>query len=58
LLLLISLGVLVIVIGTLVPFLSRWRKRRMLEGTSAPNLSFIREASSDQEKPEEPRKAA
>ena len=58
LLLLISLGVLIIVIGTLVPFLSRWRRRKMLEQTSAPNLSFIREASSDQEKPEEPRKAA
>jgi hypothetical protein len=57
-LLLIALGVLVIVIGSLVPFLSRWRKRRMLEGTAAPNLSFTREASSDQEKPEDRRKAA
>jgi hypothetical protein len=56
--LLISLGVLIIVIGTLVPFLSRWRKRRMLEGTAAPNLSFTREASSDEEKPEDRRKAA
>jgi hypothetical protein len=58
LLLLIALGVLVIVIGTLVPFLSRWRRRKMLEQTSAPNLSFTREASSDEEKPEDQRKAA
>jgi hypothetical protein len=58
--LLISLGVLVIVLGTLVPFLSRWKKRKALERTDAPNLSFTREASSDseQEKPEQPRKAA
>jgi hypothetical protein len=58
LLLLIMLGVLIIVIGTLVPFLSRWRKRRTLERTDAPNLSFTREASSDKDKPEEPRHAA
>jgi hypothetical protein len=56
--LLISLAVLVIVIGTLVPFLGRWRKRKMLERTDAPNLSFNRETSSDQDKPEQPRKAA
>ena len=56
--LLIAFAVLVIVIGTLVPFLGRWRKRKMLERTGAPNLSFTREASSDQDKPEQPRKAA
>jgi len=56
--LLILLAVLVIVIGTLVPFLGRWRKRKMLERTGAQNLSFTREASSDQDKPEQPRKAA
>jgi hypothetical protein len=48
----------VIVIGTMVPFFSRWRKRKMLEQTGAENLSFTREAISDQDKPEEPRKAA
>jgi hypothetical protein len=58
--LLITLAVLVIAIGTLVPFLSRWRKRKMLERPGAPNLSLTREASSDQAKsdPQEPRKAA
>jgi hypothetical protein len=56
--LLIAVAVLVIVIGTLVPFLSRWRKQKMLERTVTPNLSFNREASSDQDKPEQPRKAA
>jgi hypothetical protein len=56
--LLIAFAVLVIVMGTLVPFLGRWRKRKMLERTGTPNLSFTREASSDQDKPEQPRKAA
>jgi len=58
--LLILLAVLVIVMGTLVPFLGRWRKRKLLERTGAENLSFTREASSDQGKsdPQEPRKAA
>jgi hypothetical protein len=57
---LIAFAVLVIVIGTMVPFLSRWRKRKSLERTGAPNLSFTREASSDQGKSDsqEPRKAA
>ena len=60
--LLISFVVLVIVLGTLVPLLSRWRKRKMLERTGAPNLSFTKEASgkeasSDQDKPA-PRKVA
>ena len=58
LLLLILLAVLVIVVATLVPFLSRWRKRRMLERTGAQNLSFTREASPDQDKSDQPRKAA
>ena len=48
--LLIGIGVLVVAIGTLFPFFNRWRKRRSLEGTAAPNLSFNREASSDQTK--------
>jgi hypothetical protein len=55
--LLISFVVLVIVLGTLVPLLGRWRKRKMLERTGTPNLSFTKKASSDQDKAE-PRKAA
>jgi hypothetical protein len=58
--LMILLAVLVIVMGTLVPVIGRWRKRRMLEQTGAQNLSFNREASSDQNKSDQqgPRKAA
>jgi hypothetical protein len=56
--LLILLGVAIIVTGTLVPFLGRWRKRKILEQTGAENLSFTREASPDQDKPDQPRKAA
>ena len=55
--LLVSFVVLVIVLGTLAPLLGRWRKRKMLERTGTPNLSFTKEASSDQNKPE-PRKVA
>ena len=44
----IAFAVLVIVIGTTFPFLNRWRKRKNLERTGAPNLSFIREASPGQ----------
>jgi len=55
--LLISFVVLVIVLGTLVPLLGRWRKRKILERTGTPNLSFINEASSDRDKPQ-PRKVA
>jgi hypothetical protein len=60
LVLLIGFAVLVILIGVLVPSLTRWRKRKSLEQTGAPNLSFTREASSDQVKTnkDEPRKAA
>jgi hypothetical protein len=60
LVLLIGFALLVILIGIMVPSLSRWRKRRSLEQTGAPNLSFTREASSDQKKTdtEEPRKVA
>jgi hypothetical protein len=45
--LLIGFGVLVLVIGTMFPFFSRWRKQKRLERTGAPNLSFTRELSSD-----------
>jgi len=44
-------AVLIIVLGTLAPVLSRWRKRKILERTGAPNLSLTNEASSDQDKP-------
>jgi len=58
--LLIAFAVLVIVIGILTPSLSRWRKRKSLARTGAPNLSLTREASSDQSKsdPQGPRKVA
>jgi hypothetical protein len=55
--LLISFAVLVIVLGTLVPSIVRWRKRKLLEENGAPNLSFTNEAVSDEDK-EEPRKVA
>jgi hypothetical protein len=55
--LLIAFVVLVIVLGTLAPVFSRWRKRKMLERTGTPNLSFTHEASSDLDEPE-PRKVA
>jgi len=57
---LIAFALLVIVLGTMVPVFSRWRKRKLLERTGAENLSFTREASSDQDKSEKPgpRKAA
>ena len=60
LLFLIAFAVLVIVLGTMVPVFSRWRKRKLLARTGAQNLSFIREASSDEDKSEKrgPRKAA
>jgi hypothetical protein len=48
--LLVSFVVLVIVLGTLAPLLGRWRKRKMLERTGTPNLSFTKEASSHREK--------
>ena len=55
--LLILFVVLVVVLGTLAPLVGRWRKRKMLERTGAPNLSFTNEVTSDQDK-QEPRKAA
>jgi hypothetical protein len=60
--LMIPFVVLVIALATLAPFLFRWRKRKMLERTDAPNLSLTHEvisdeASSDHDKAE-PRKAA
>ena len=55
--LLILFGVLVIGLGTLVPLLGRWRKRRLLERTGTQNLSFTNEAIPNEDKPE-PRKVA
>jgi hypothetical protein len=55
--LLISFVVLVIVLGTLAPLFLRWRKRKMLERTGTPNLSFTNEASSERDTLE-PRKVA
>jgi heme/copper-type cytochrome/quinol oxidase subunit 2 len=57
---LIAFVVLVIVLGTLAPSVNKWRKRKNSERTGAPNLSFTREASSDQSKTDQPvpRKAA
>ena len=58
--LLIAFAVLVIVLGIFVPFLSRWRKQKNMARTDTPNLSFTREASTDQDKKDSqgPRKAA
>ncbi|HEX9110969.1 MAG TPA: hypothetical protein VF845_05785 [Terriglobales bacterium] len=58
--LLIAFAALVIVLGILAPSLSRWRKRKSLERTGTPNLSFTRDASSDKRKSDEaePRKVA
>ncbi len=57
---LVSVVVLVLVLGALVPLVNRWRKRKLLEQTSAQNLSFTHEASSDRGKSDKPevRKAA
>jgi len=57
---LISVAVLVIIIGTLAPLLSRWRRRKLLERTGAQNLSFNHDASPDQDNNDKPvvRKAA
>jgi len=58
--LLIAFAVFVIVLGVLIPSIMRWRKQKSLAQTGAPNLSFTREASSDQNKSDaqKPRKAA
>jgi len=56
----IAAGVLVLVLGVMYPFVSRWRKQKNLERTDAPNLSFNRAVNSDQGKSDKkgPRKAA
>jgi hypothetical protein len=57
---LIPFAVLVIVLGTMFPLFSKWRKRRLLAQTGAQNLSFNREESSVKNKSDQggPRKAA
>jgi hypothetical protein len=59
---LVSFVILVILLGTTAPLIGRWRKRKLLERSGAPNLSFTNdvntnvvrtdEASSDQKKVE------
>jgi hypothetical protein len=49
--------VLIIVLGTTAPLIGKWRKRKALERTGAPNLSFSNEVNSNRGKPET-RKAA
>jgi hypothetical protein len=46
--LLIGFVVLIIVLGTTVPLIGRWRKRKMLERDGSPNLSFTNEESADE----------
>jgi hypothetical protein len=55
--LLILFVVLVVALGTVAPLLGRWRKRKVLERTGTPNLSFTTEAISEHDK-EETRKVA
>jgi hypothetical protein len=53
--------VLLIALGTLVPLLNRWRKRKLLEQTSTQNLSLTHKPNSDPGKSDTPavvRKAA
>jgi len=42
-----SIVVVVVLIGLMVPLFQRWRRRKLLEETSAQNLSFTKEAKSD-----------
>ena len=50
----IALVLLILVIGALTPLVSRMRKRRMLERTGTPNLSFTKETTSEQAKNDKP----
>ncbi len=60
--LMILLGVLVIALTALAPFVVRWRTRKMLKRTDAPNLSLTHEVTSDEARSDhdrpEPRKVA
>ena len=46
-LMLVSIVVVVLLIGTAVPLYNRWRKQRVLNQTSSQNLSFTHRESSD-----------
>jgi hypothetical protein len=52
--LLVAFAVVVIVLGTMSPLISRWRKRRLLERTDAPNLSLTPDGISEPAKTEHP----
>ena len=43
----ISIAVVVLIMGTLVPLINRWRKRRLLAQSNDQNLSFSHRASSE-----------
>jgi hypothetical protein len=56
----ISIAVVVLIMGTLVPLINRWRKRRLLAQSDGQNLSFSHRASSEPGNRDKPvtRKAA
>ncbi len=57
----IAMAVVVLILGTLVPLINRWRKRRLLAQSDKQNLSFSHRATSESgngDKPVTPRKAA
>jgi len=56
----ISIAVVVLIMGTLVPLINRWRKRRLLAQSGKQNLSFSHRASSEPGNRDKPvtRKAA
>jgi bacteriorhodopsin len=43
----ISIAVVVLIMGTLVPLINRWRKRKLLKQSSAQNLSFSHRTDSE-----------
>jgi uncharacterized membrane protein YqiK len=52
--LMVSIVVVVLLVGALVPLFIRWRKRKLVEETGNQNLSFTHEASSDEVKSDKP----
>jgi hypothetical protein len=56
----ISIAVVVLIMGTLVPLINRWRKRRLLAQSNEQNLSFSHRATSEPGNRDKPvtRKAA
>jgi uncharacterized membrane protein YqiK len=53
--LMISIVVVVLAVGALVPLFVRRRKRKLLEQTADQNLSFTHEASSEEAKRDKPK---